>query len=171
MAKNSEENSLKFRGIIKNLSFYQIRTHYIIYKVFKKIFNGEDFKITSKEERKNFMVFIPTEVYLRAIKVARDSTVNEIIVRALNGLAKNQLIGSSYRYGEKEYIQQYFRLANSSGMIITPSVLGTELFLWSFGYLDIEVKDFLKEDLTFDDDSGIDIFYGSLPIIASKSQN
>ena len=42
-------------------------------------------------------------------------------------------MGIQFQYGSKEHLSKTYKDANSSGMILSPTVPGAEAFLWAHG--------------------------------------
>ncbi len=59
------------------------------------------------------------------------------------GLSKENLI-FHFSYGNVEHIQKQFKQAKEPGILLSPTKIGTELFMWAYGHGQIDTNDFFK---------------------------
>lgn len=164
LASSRSEISRDDRGsalinLISCLSTYQIRTHYIFYHMIKSTFNGEDININSSAGRNKMEIYIPFSSYLTAMDFGEKEKVGVIVPHIAFGLDKEKLI-EAWRYGPKDDITKYFNKAQDDGLILKPSVLGVELFLWSYGKGDLPINNFLNSEINFELSKEISIVPG-----------
>lgn len=154
-----DDRGAYFNALIGRLSAYQLRLHYIIYHTVKELYNGDDANVAIDQERNKLKIFIPIDTYINAMDFV-DVEMNEIsniINHSIFGLVKEDLIDSFFQFGNQEYIQKTFPEADSAGMILQPSPLGIELFLWAYGKGQTKIQDFLKDALKFEVDGRINL--------------
>ena len=63
-----------------------------------------------------------------------------------------------------EFIQGRLRAAKEGGMIVEPSVLGSQLFLWANGRSDLDQTRFLTHEFNFEFDERISVAKGIMRI-------
>jgi hypothetical protein len=50
------------------------------------------------------------------------------------GLSRESLVGDDFHWGDAEYLKQSgYKEADRTGLLVTPTALGAELFLWAHG--------------------------------------
>jgi hypothetical protein len=60
------------------------------------------------------------------------------------GLMREALIEGDFEVGSTDLIRQKYTAADSPGILVTPSALGTELFLWAHSKGDMTLNSLLK---------------------------
>ncbi|MBI2271992.1 MAG: hypothetical protein HYU69_16760 [Bacteroidetes bacterium] len=152
-----DDRGAYFNALISRLSSYQLRLHYIMYHTVKELYNGESTNVAFDQERNNLRVFIPIETYAIAMDFVEEEKkeISNLINHSIFGLLKEDLIDGYFQFGGKEHIQKTFPESNVGGMILQPSPLGIELFLWAYGKGQVHIQDFLKNSITFEIDEKI----------------
>jgi hypothetical protein len=152
-----DDRGAYFNALISRLSTYQLRIHYIIFHIVKELYDGEEINIGIKSNRQKLRVYIPLSTFIEAMdfEKAELSELGNIANHAIFGLAKEDLIGDGFRYGDKDQIKKTMPEENESGFILEPSPLGVELFLWAYGEGQTNINDFFSKSKTFDVDEKI----------------
>lgn len=78
-------------------------------------------------------VYIPLSVYLHAMEFAPNEDMNTILTHSVQGLVRSGLIEINYSSGSREYLAKTFSDATEGGIIMAPSIHGSEVFLWGQG--------------------------------------
>ena len=152
-----------FASTVSRLSSYQIRSHYILYSVLKKVFNGSDIDIGT--ERFKLKVFLPLTVYQHAMSFEKDEDVDNLTLHSLIGLNNEGLIDDDFVVGDLKYLKSRVSEAcTSNGIVFTASGFGIELYLWAHGKSDVKVTDFLNKENQFIFDMQITIMNGAYSI-------
>lgn len=86
---------------------------------------------------------------------------HNIMTHSIWGLNKEDLI-DNFQYGPIEYIQERYKEAKGGGIILQPTNLGVELFMWAYGQGRRENNDFFLTEIQFNNDQNIKI-NGSIP--------
>ncbi|MCK5536334.1 MAG: hypothetical protein KAI79_05865 [Bacteroidales bacterium] len=134
-----DDRGAKMTKLVDNLSTYQLRTHYLIYKTIKKLFKSkEDNNLNLSKGRNEMEIFIPFQHYVELMDFTEEEISNfESIIRHIFfGLSNDGLIENNFSYGNSEDIiskAKNSEFAKNGGIICQPSALGSELFLWAFG--------------------------------------
>jgi hypothetical protein len=145
-----DDRGARIGKILDNMSVYQIRSHYLVYSIIRKLFKDSKY-LFNQEDRHKMEIFIPWAIYLNAMQF--NEKENEQFTSILNntffGLNKDSLIGTFY-YGPVEHIQKNYADAKEGGIVVSPSALGAELYLWGYGFGDKELS-FILGDANFED--------------------
>lgn len=136
-----DDRSVPILDLIKSLSNYQIRTHYVIYQIIRKEFLNSGLSISS--EANFFKIFIPIGIYHKAMNIEAHENLESILTHSLFGLSTKGLISHQFRYGSVSYLQQMVikpEVINCEGIIIQPTALGVEVFLWANGCPNVHIN-------------------------------
>lgn len=128
------------------LSVYQIRTHFIIYTVIRKLFKDSGF-VCNQTDRAKMQIFIPYDTYLNAMNFdeKEQEQIQSIVNNTFFGLNKEDLIETFY-YGPQDHIKIEYPKATDGGIVVQPSAQGTELYLWGYGFGDKDLSYILQDD-------------------------
>lgn len=124
-----------------------MRTHYLIYWSIKALLDGRDLSALNDNDALHMRLFLPAS-FLRANSVFGISD-NEFVLmtHVLNGLARHNLLHSSWWGGDEAIVKANEPNISESGYFVTPTGFGVELFLWAHGHNAIEIADFLSPEL------------------------
>jgi hypothetical protein len=151
-----DDRGVVFARLVERLSAYQLRAHFLFYRLFKDLMNGRLNTIIGGYAH-NLKIFIPSQEFFEAMEFSPDEDHDILTSHIIFGLDREDLIGSEIRWGKKEYIQQDFEKASGEGLLVTPSPWGVELFLWAHGLGDVKVADFLKPTTVIESAIEIDL--------------
>lgn len=131
-----DDRGLYYSRIVNSLTTYQIRLHYLIYTELRELFIGTDHNIGDSAVRNQLELFIPLNTYIGTMEFSIDEApqLGSILQNSLWGLVNAGLIENTFRYGPMEYVQKYYPAALDGGLLLRPTALGAELFLWAYGY-------------------------------------
>ena len=142
-----DDRGIALIAIIKSISVYQLRLHYLVYYVLKKI-GQKNTRIGIDEERVKNRVYIPYDVVLNALELSDGEDPIVISSHAVSGLVRNELVGSFYQYGPQSHLLRYFtNCPLQGGLILEPTVIGAELFLWAEGINKVDAAEILNESI------------------------
>lgn len=165
----ADDRGSSYAALISRLSSYQIRTHYLLYRLLKDLYDDTDLKIGETQDRLKMQIFIPMEVYAAVMEL--DPVDHEkmwaVLSHSFRGLAKEDLLdGGNFAMGPVESIKRNspFKDATSDGFTFTPSPFGIDLFMWVHGYPNMLLGNFLNKKSVFMADSGIEIPSGYLKL-------
>lgn len=121
--------------ILKGLSSYQIRMHYLVYWHISKIFRSSKLNIGIGSDRYKMQIFIPFETAAIGLNVRDRKDWNDIVDHSLLGLETKDLIEKENTFsGKADFItEQTNVIVSNPGIVVAPSLLGAELFLRSLG--------------------------------------
>jgi len=156
-----DDRGVCISALISRLSSYQLRSHYIFYHIFKKLFNGTNMNVYEEINRNKMEVCIPWTVYNKAMDFSKNENTSTIISHVMFGLSKENLIENYLQYGTKEFLKKRGMQVDDFSIFLKPSILGIELFLWAYGRSDLNNKNFFDDDKKFNLLQGINIIDGS----------
>lgn len=135
-----------FTSLLSRLSIYQIRAHYIIYHIFKKVYNGKKIKTVKDlgDNKLDNWIFISAESFIHAMDF-QDSEIEEsfnIATHILSGLQRENLIEGFQAGMIGNNLGRHFDGARGQGIICGFSISGIELFLWAYGKRKIPIDEF-----------------------------
>ena len=157
-----DDRGAYFNSLVGRLSSYQLRLHYLFYHIVKSTFNGENINVGIDTERHRLRVFIPFETYIAAMDFVEGEIqeLGNILNHSIFGLLKESLIDNYYHFGGLDYIKKHFPTAEKPGIILQPSPLGIELFLWAYGLGQKQISSYLTSAIQFDIDENIKVLEG-----------
>jgi hypothetical protein len=140
VASSRSDQSRDNRGVvvaklIDNLSNYQLRAHYLIYRSISDIHRTTGITPLTGDGRSELGIFIPLPAFVDAMAFSESEQkrLETLVSHIFFGLAKHSLIDDHFKFGPKESMQTLIPNAEHAGIICQPSVPGIELFLWAFG--------------------------------------
>lgn len=145
-----DDRGAYFVSLISRLSTYQLRTHYLVYHSIKSQFNGQKMNVGFSDDREKMEIFMPYPTYYNALDFSEEEMPNSMFLmeHAVVGLFKERLI-EDYTYGPTEHLKKRFEEAAEAGIIFEPSMLGVELFMWAYGFGQVQNNDFFLPDIEF----------------------
>jgi hypothetical protein len=151
-----DDRGAYFVSLISRLSTYQLRTHYLIYQSIKKSFDGQKLNIGESNDRRQMELFIPFTTNIQAMDFTMDEIkkFHNIMTHSIWGLNKEDLI-DQFQYGPLDYIQKKYKDAKEPGIILQPTNLGVELFMWAYGQGQRQNNDFFLSEIKFDNEQNI----------------
>jgi hypothetical protein len=132
-----DDRGAAFAALVGRLSAYQIRAHYFFYSLVRILYEGIAENIGAQQGREKLKTFIPIQTFGTAMEFGPGEKGDVLLSHVMFGLAREALIESSFNYGPLPDIRSYYPEADTSGIVISPSALGVELFLWAHGRGDL----------------------------------
>lgn len=141
-----DDRGARIAKLLDNLSTYQLRAHYLIYSTIKDNFTSQGYQF-DMNDRKKMELFIPHSHYAVTMgySVEEEEKSEPLLRHTLFGLQNDGLI-DTFQYGSKEHMLTRVASANSDGLLVQPSALGAELFLWAFGEADKPLSYIFDQD-------------------------
>lgn len=148
LASSKTEDLFDDRGaaildLIRGLSSYQLRLHYIIYHLFREKLLGQRLFINSQKVRQRVCLFMPAPDYYMAIAPSLNyekqrQEIMSISSHVLFGLKKQFLIDEKTTKANKNTLvmklpNDFKKYISSNGCLFYPTPQGGELFLWAHG--------------------------------------
>ena len=150
-----DDRGVYYSQIVKNMSTYQLRTHYFIYYIIWSKAKGKQIDLKSYDGRFSLDVIIPVSVYEDTFKVTDRAKEETIIAHSLSGLSRFELIEGTWAFGSTESLKREHLSVDSHSFFITPTITGLQLFLWAHGRGDDSVDSFLDPALVDNDALGV----------------
>jgi hypothetical protein len=146
-----DDRGASFTALLSRLTTYQIRTHFIFYRIVRELFVGTGISVSTSEGRNQLKTFVPYSVYVPAMDFASTEAneISSIMSHVMFGLARERLIEDQFHFGGIDYVKRYYATASTAGFIFTPSALGVELLLWATGQGRIHIAEFLAPGMVF----------------------
>ncbi len=142
-----DDRGASYCSLIQRLSSYQLRTHYFVYAGFKHVFNECGANLGSGDERLQLRLFVPSWFWVSAMDFTEEEDQSVIFSHVLHGLLKEELIEQHYHMGTNAFLKQRIGYdPQTSGFVVSPSVIGVELFLWAHGCGQMNKNKFLTHD-------------------------
>ena len=158
-----DDRGVVINSLLSRMSIYQIRAHFVIYSILKKIFEGESLNVANAIELNKLEIATSFVGFCVSMGFEEDEfdKIVVIIQHVMFGLAKERLI-EVFQYGYGDDIKEQFpsldidwllrqNLIEDSKevIVIRPSTLGFELYLWAHGLGDSSVNTFLSTEIEF----------------------
>jgi hypothetical protein len=121
--------------LVSRLSVYQLRMHHIFYSTLRKRHAGINVNIYQQNDRKSSMKsFLSFSAMVRGLAIQEDEDLSALLPHILDGLIREGLIEDDYAYGPPAHIMSNQLIdVSEPGLVVFPSTLGFELFLWAYG--------------------------------------
>ncbi len=128
-----DDRGARIAKILDAMSTYQIRSHYLVYSLIRKLFSDSGY-LFNQEDRHKMELFIPMNVYIASMQFDEKEMeqFNAILNHSFFGLSNDDLI-ETFQYGPEDHIKKHCPDASSDGILVTPSAFGAELYLWGYG--------------------------------------
>ncbi|MDX2021133.1 MAG: hypothetical protein SF187_12910 [Deltaproteobacteria bacterium] len=145
-----DDRGARFASIISRLSTYQVRCHFVLYRLFKTLFDGVEDTVSTDDGRRSLEMFVPFAAFVSAMELTGAEKIDIILSHTIVGLAGESLLDPQYKFGGAEFIKTNgFPGAAQDGMLVRPSTLGAELFHWAHGLGNVHTGKFLDPACTF----------------------
>lgn len=156
-AISRDDRGAYLADIVSRLSSYHIRMHYLIYSVIRKLFSCNSCNICEQTTRRNLEVYIPLDTYINAMDFSEDEVKRlfELTPHILFGLSNIGLIENNFLYGPKESMKNRYPEADNYDIIVQPSQMGVELYMWAYGHWLEPLTSFFNTSMRFTPIEGI----------------
>lgn len=130
---SADDRGVFYISIIKKLSSYQVTLHYIAYLALSAALRSKDIDYFEKiKNRSSLKVYIPSDLLFDAFGITSKSDFYTKTEHSLSGLSDSSLIGPGA--GLVDGIKEgRFDAIGGSGVVLTPTLLGADCFLWANG--------------------------------------
>ncbi len=172
LASSRSQNGRDDRGVtllavVKDLSVYQLRFHFLVYSLVNRHFKGQSTNLGDLSETRQLELFVPITVYDAAMDFSETEDRNAILSHCLFGLGRHDLI-ANFSSGQADFLRKKAPAIDVPGIILTPTLLGAELFLWAIGLTGASGRELLHTEV-HGDVSGFKLVDGSTPLAALKT--
>jgi hypothetical protein len=143
-----DDRGASFVSLVSRLSSYQLRLHYITYRVFLELYGSSGKMVTMPVDRLALSTFIPQSALIAAMDFSGTENADTLLVHALVGLGRESLIDPNYAKGDSNTLHTLGYLGTDQGLIVQPSPYGVELFLYAIGAGHLPLNVFLLPGFT-----------------------
>jgi hypothetical protein len=145
-----DDRGARFTSLLSRLSTYQVRCHFVLYRLFKALFDGVEDTVSTDAGRGALEMFVPFGAFVAAMELTGAEKMDIILSHTIVGLVGESLLDSQYKFGGLEFVKTNgFPAATEGGLLVRPSTLGAELFHWAHGFGNIHTSQFLNPTLAF----------------------
>lgn len=128
-----DDRGATFVALLGRLSTYQIRSHFFFYTLFREIYLNSGVNFGIQIGRSQLQTFFPASSYTTALELTEKEASHDLANHAVVGLVREMLIDQNFSIGNRDHIRTGYGQADSDGLLIAPSILGAELYLWALG--------------------------------------
>jgi hypothetical protein len=160
-----DDRAVTYLSLIKDLSTYQVRMHYLIYTLVRRLYSSTTLEIGRAEIAQKMAVYIPASVYVAAMDFSPKENAGAILTHCIVGLVRLNLIREDWTAGSVEFLKTVHQSAKESGAIVRPTLLGASLFLWASGIHGATGHELLTASGT-DDLAEVKIVEGAQKVVA-----
>lgn len=118
---------------VNHLSCYQLRFHFVVYLAFNRLFQREPINLGDAHELRTMKLFVPLRTFSDVMRFEEGEVPGTILSHCLAGLSKECLIGEDCISGTKEFLEKHKYPAAEDGIVVSPTLHGSELFVWAVG--------------------------------------
>lgn len=152
-----DDRGAALAGLVARQTTYQVRLHYLIYTALKLIYDGNTrYVLSDGTTIDDLYCYIPLESYCEAMDFAPEEDGNSILGHSLFGLARDGLIDKQFAAGMEPH-HHWLGITHEEGLIVTPTAVGAELYMWAHGLGHIWISEFFNPEVVFKADVGIPI--------------
>lgn len=144
-----DDRALNYLSLLRSMSSYQMRLHYMIYTILRKSYASKDIDFESNWT-KEMQLYIPLkEIFSYIERPPADRSKNDLILTHLFwGLKRLNLI-SEFGCGDLYTVRKRYPDADVQGAVIVPSLFGIELYMWANGLSEISPFCFIDKNVEF----------------------
>jgi hypothetical protein len=150
-------------GLVSRLSSFDVALHYLAYDAFRRLFmeKPELPNIGIDTVRNSCEVYLPGAEILHAMgREVTFESFSRYVLPSLQSLQREGLLGDNFASGNQEFLLEKKQIdVPDTGIIVTPSSSGAELFLWAHGHGDLHPNRMFQPDLVLEMQEGM----GSVP--------
>lgn len=162
----NDDRLLPFIEVVRSLSLYEIRTHYVFCHTLKNLYNGEKLSVRLLAERHKLRVYIPSHSWINAIGIESHPNPYKILSEVFYGLGRRRIIDSEALMGPKQFlVKKGLCCAEDHGVIYMLEPFGIDIMLHISGYPDTGSESFLQRSIKL-----IEIPDINIPIDAKKGE-
>ena len=148
-----DDRGTTYLNQISNFSIYQIRTHFILYMVLRRLFCNSQLTPSLTDIHYEMKIFISESDYHRAMAFDEnnENDTDSLINHSLRGLECNGLI-INVCFGDRHFMDKQNLGLNfpESGFVFAPTLSGIGFFLWATGHGHLHFDSFLTDEITIE---------------------
>lgn len=130
-ASGKDDRVLPLLSLLKSMSTYQVRMHYIFYYFLHSAFLGREINIMDARQAQQSLIFIPFCDLEKSMSFDPTENAYCLSTQAIYWLVDSGLLSKNTAFGNREFLIQnhHSLIINQDGVIVGPSPKGAELFL------------------------------------------
>jgi hypothetical protein len=136
-----DDRGVPILALVRELSALQMRLHYVLYELVRRLYSGTSLSLTRRPDAAKLLVFMPMRVVADAMAFGEE---RGLLTHCVSGLHQRGLVGDTYAYGKPEFMAPRFPNAAEAGVLLEPTALGAEVYLWAIGAKDLRVANFFR---------------------------
>lgn len=136
-----DDRVIPMLDLIKSMSVYQLRLHYSFYY---SVFNLFQDKPVNLGIEPDIHILISLKDYDNAMDFSSDENKNSILLHSIMGLRRLGLIGNYCAVGSDSDNTKCLFPLPKNGIVMVPTILGAEMFLYALGYQNISGVDLVN---------------------------
>ena len=142
-----DDRALPYLSKVQQMSAFQLRLHFLFYSELLRIFRATPVNLGSGVTWPQCTLIISHQMFMAALPQEEwlQKEYWKIMSQAAVGLHNEGLV-SSYGYGPLEGRREEFEDPPENGILLAPSFLGAELFMWAVGVESPSGHDFFGLD-------------------------
>lgn len=148
-----DDRGAALMSLLGRMTTYQVRAHFLIYMAIRSAVNAEE---RSEIKMGGLHAFIPLPSFEEGMAFSVSEDRKALLGHSVAGLVREGLVDNGPLFGEEEVLRSSFFGVSGPGIVVGPSLLGAELFLWAHGRGDVASEEFLDSDVSVDNTTGLD---------------
>ena len=136
-----DDRAIPMLDLIKSMSVYQLRLHYLFYYSVFNLFKDNPINLGIEPD---IHILISLKDYDNAMDFSSDENKNSILLHSIMGLRRLGLIGNYCAVGSDSDNTECLFPLPKNGMIMIPTVLGAEMFLYALGFQNVSGVDLVN---------------------------
>lgn len=130
---SEDDRGVFYLSLIKQLSKHQISLHYIIYLALARSLQSKEPDFFDKiANRRATKIYIPHSLVFQIMQIDSKADFYTKAEQALSGLSYCSLIGAESGLVDG-VAHEEFRQIEGTGLVVSPTLLGSDCFLWGNG--------------------------------------
>ena len=133
-ALGRDDRGASWAFLISQMSTYQIRLHYVFYMLVYRLLKDSPHSVGYKASARKNSIYIPWSDFIKSMDFEWNELMeqNGILSHTILNLAKEKLVDDEeFLYGSAELLQgRVSTEINEQGFVLSPSIIGIDLFLW-----------------------------------------
>lgn len=142
-----DDRGVSMVELVKSLSVYELRIHYIVYRAVYELLRGSGLNVTLGVHQPNMRVFLPDSEFIAAMEFEQAEEPSPLMVSSVISLVSRDLLQEVHAIGAPTTLSSVWAGATAPGFVVGPTPRGTELFLWAHGRSDVISQHFLAPGL------------------------
>lgn len=147
-----DDRAASYLKLVADLSSYQIRFHFVAYRMWREQFQGSGLRPNFGEDLDKMWAFIPAKELVAAMDFQHDEPITDILIHCISGLERLELLQTSH-WGSKDHIcaentRRGWKAVETEGFCVGPTSHGIDLWLWAVGAGKVPRASFLDVGIT-----------------------